>query len=195
MKKIITSTLIWLFAIITVAYPILVAGDNFTWSLDGIFPILGILAFMLLWLHSLCGVFEEWLREYIPFDRFVSITALVILFCLIFHPLLLLISMNFHFENITLAYGVKGIWLGIIGWILLISYDVTKPFLRYQNIAKHWNKILLISNIGFLIIFPHALMIGSDLQMQPMRGIWIFYGITAILAIAYTYGIKPFLKK
>jgi hypothetical protein len=158
-----------------------------------IFPSFGIAAFAMLWLHSISGVFEPWLRKNFDFDKFVHNTATLILISIILHPLLLLVNVNFNFTRIF-GYGADDIWLGIIGWLLLIIYDITKPLKKYNFFAKNWENILLISTIGFLLTFFHSLGVGGDLVSGPLKTIWIFYGITAILATIYTYGIKRLAK-
>jgi hypothetical protein len=186
---------IWL----AVLYPLFVALQNANWQIQEslsafLFPLAGLLMVSLLWLHAISGSFETWLRQYINFDSFIEITAKIILGCLVLHPLLLLVSMNFNFGDIFAYYGTKFIWLGIISWILLISYDVTKPF-KYGFFDKYWNSILIISNIGFVISFTHALAIGGDLASGPLRSVWIFFGVTGIISLLYTYAVLPFVKK
>jgi len=186
------------FCWLAVLYPLWVRANSLTWAFDqtllpNLFPLFGLATVSLLWLHSISGVFEPWLRANFDFDKFVNVTASMILVCIIAHPLLLLIIMNFKLSDIYLIYGTTYITLGIIAWLLLIIYDITKPLKKHHHFfAKHWNAILLISNIGFLLSFLHSLNLGSDLQTGPLRYIWIFYGITATLAIIYTYGVKRF---
>ena len=188
------------FAYLTVLYPLWARLNTLNWTLNvkelalNLFPCFGLLAFSLLWLHSLCGVFETWLREYINFDGFVHYSSIIILVCLIAHPLLLFIGVDFSVGNIYLYYGVTYIRLAGIAWLLLITYDIGKALKKYQFFTKNWNSILLISNIGFLLTFFHSLALGSDLQSGPLRIVWMFYGITAMLAIVYTYGVKRFLR-
>ncbi|OGY89100.1 MAG: hypothetical protein A3B30_01220 [Candidatus Komeilibacteria bacterium RIFCSPLOWO2_01_FULL_52_15] len=186
------------FGYAAVLYPLWVRFNSLTWApgsfLQNIFPMFGLAAFSILWLHSLSGVFEPWLRKHINFDRFVEQTAAVVLICIVAHPLLALISFDFNIGNLFAAYGVKYILIGVIGWILLITYDVGKILKRYDFFKKNWEMILTISTIGFLMIFFHALAIGSDLTSGPLRIVWIFYGVTAALATIYRYGIKMFIK-
>jgi len=190
-----------LFGYLVILYPLWVRAQHLQWnaSLAGIslnlFPFFGLAAVSMLWLHSISGVFEPWLRMHINFDRFVDITATLILVCILLHPILLFVGLGFSISNIFFYYGTFPIILGIISWFLLIIYDVTKPFKKQGFFAKHWQKVLIISNIGFLLSFFHSLQIGSDLQSGPLRIVWIFYGITAGLAILYTYGIKKWLQK
>ena len=91
--------LVILIATLAVLIPIVANVRNASWSEGGtlanIFPIFGLLAFTLLWLHSMAGVFEEWLRTQFAFDTFVHWTSLVILASIILHPLILLILVNF----------------------------------------------------------------------------------------------------
>ena len=180
-------------------YPLFVALQNANWQIQEsfsafLFPLTGLLMVSLLWLHAISGSFETWLRQYINFDSFIEITAKIILGCLVLHPLLLLVSMSFNLGDIFAYYGTKFIWLGIISWILLISYDITKPF-KYGFFAKYWNSILIISNIGFVLSFTHALAIGGDLASDPLRSVWIFFGVTGIISLLYTYAVLPFVKK
>ena len=194
-KKTIITYGFRIFASLAVLYPLWVAGRDINWSLGSmfvftLFPLFGILAFTLLWLHVVSGVFEPWLRQYIDFDRFVQNTSLLIFVSIILHPLLLLIPVGFNFNQV-LTYSKFYIWLAIIGWLLLITYDIGKLLKKkYNFFVRNWNKILLISNVGFVLTFFHSLSIGDDLQMGPLRIVWIFYGVTAILGIIYTYGIK-----
>jgi hypothetical protein len=191
-----TKKLIVLGAVLAVATPILVHIRNVDWAnsslLVAIFPIFGLLAFTLLWLHAISGVFEERLREMFDFDAFVHWTALTILVSILLHPLLLLILLDF--DVVGIWAGGTGIRLGIIGFFLLITYDIGKFLKQRQFFSKNWRAILIISNIGFILTFFHSIMIGSDLQSGFLRYLWIFYGVTAILAIIYTYGVKPFRR-
>ncbi|HEY4528543.1 MAG TPA: hypothetical protein VJJ48_01815 [Candidatus Paceibacterota bacterium] len=158
------------------------------------FPIFGLLAFTLLWLHSMSGVFEESLRKMFNFDAFVHWSSLVILVSILLHPLLLLASINFDLLIIFGSHPLP-IWLGAIGLTLLLTYDIGKLLKRHEFFQRHWQDILTISTIGFLLIFFHSLQLGSDLQGGFLRKLWVFYGVTAILATIYTYGIKRYTSR
>jgi len=187
------------FSFLAVGYPLWVVLHTVNWALNAtllsnLFPAFGIVAFTLLWLHAISGVFEPWLRRQIDFDKFVHVTSLIILASIILHPLLLLVETGFSFSKIFLHYEAKYIWFAIIGWFLLITYDIGKVLKKYNFFSRHWNKILVVSTVGFILTFFHSLNLGSDLQAGPLRTIWIFYGVTAILATIYTYGIRRLRK-
>ncbi len=200
MNKVIIKYSIVTFAYLVVLCPIWLRLKDLNWAWDptllmlNIFPVFGLTAFTILWLHSMCGVFEPWLRKYINFDRFVHDTSLVVLVCIILHPLLLLVTMGFSFYKINDIYSALYVRLGVIGWLLLITYDIGKALKKYDFFVKNWNKILIISTIGFLLTFFHSLALGHELESGALRIIWIFYGVTAILGTIYTYGIKRLLR-
>lgn len=197
-KKHITL-LLYVFSFLAVAIPVVLQYQKTVFSSSNVsatlFPYLGLIMISLLWLHSLMGVWEEWLREYIAFDWFVAQSAMVILFCLILHPLLLLIAFSFNLDEIYAYYGKPLIIIGILSWILLISYDITKPFKKYHFISKYWNNILFISNLGFLLSFFHALKATGVSSTVPLKYLLIFYGLTGAMGIIYTYIILPFKNK
>jgi len=196
MNQRITRYSIIIFAYTAVLYPLWVwfQNSNLTWNTISsitLFPVFGLVAFSLLWLHSISGVFEPWLRKHFNFDRFVHYTSLIILISIVLHPLLLLFYFSFNFKSIFI-YGYKYIWLGIIGWLLLITYDIGKLLKRHDFFSRNWNNILIISTVGFILTFFHSLYLGHDLQLGPLRTLWIFYGATGIFATIYTYGIKKY---
>lgn len=188
-------------AYLAVLFPLWVRISVLSWAFDStllsnLFPLFGLTAFSVLWLHSMSGVFESWLRGQFNFDRFVHISSVLILFCIILHPLLLFVMLDFKFDSLLSSESAKYIRLGVVGWLLLITYDLGKVLKRrYHFFVRNWSNILLISTIGFLLTFFHSLGLGSDLQSGALRAIWIFYGITAILATIWTYGVKRFIKK
>jgi|SRR3989344_433311 len=199
MSRAVIRSFLILFSLLAVCYPLWVRFSSINWALDStllpnLFPVFGLVTFTLLWLHAISGVFEPWLRRQIDFDRFVHITSIIILIGIILHPLLLLIQVGFNFGIIFLTYGAKYIWFAIVGWLLLITYDLGKYLNQYNFFVRHWNKILIISTLGFLLTFFHSLNLGSDLQSGPLRIVWIFYGVTAIMATIYTYGIRSWKK-
>ncbi len=194
-----SKVLIILGSALAVVIPIAIHIRNVSWGdsslTAALFPVFGLLAFTLLWLHAISGVFEEWLRERFNFDSFIHWSALVILISIILHPLLLLILVRFNIEAILTSIRNPWILAGVTGLTLLLTYDIGKALKRHDFFVRHWNKILIISNIGFILIFFHSLNIGHTLQTGFMRELWIFYGVTAILALIYTYGFKRFLAQ
>lgn len=196
-RRIIKYSII-IFSYLVVLCPLWIRYEYISWTpninsiLQNIFPGLGLLAFSMLWLHCIAGALEPWLRKYIDFDKYVHGTSAIILTCIILHPLLLLVILGFDIVQLW-SFG-KYVRIGMIGWLLLITYDIGRALKgRYNFFVRNWTSILFISMVGFLFTFFHSINLGTDLQSGVLRNIWIFYGITAIISVIYTYGIKKLL--
>jgi hypothetical protein len=191
---------IWLVFVSAVVYPLLVRFTNVEWAFDrtllrNLFPAFGLVAFSIMWLHVVGGAFEFWLKKFISFKAFVDKTTLLVFISIILHPLLLFFLIGFqNIGDIFFVGDARYIWFAIIGWFLLLIYDLGRFFKKRLFFIRYWETIKLISTIGFLFIFFHSLGLGSDVQTGLLRVIWLFYGISAIAATIYTYGIKRFLK-
>jgi hypothetical protein len=199
MKNRLVKVLLIVFSVFVVIYPLWQRARYLNWSLGSslvfnLFPLFGLAAFTLLWLHIVGASIEPWLRKYIDFEKFVENTSNLILFLMLMHPLLLLVGMNFSIKDILGAYESFYILLGATGLALLLSYDIGRMLKRRDFFTRHWDEILFISTVGFVLIFFHSLAIGSDFHSETLRTIWIFYGTTAILSTIYLYIIKRFLN-
>lgn len=200
MNKTTVKIVLTVFGYLAVLYPAWVRIASLNWQINSalisnLFPLFGLLAFTFLWLHVVGAALEPWLNRFINFEGFINKTTNFILVFIILHPFLLFLTFDFSLANIFITYQALYIKLGIAGWLLLITYDVSKWLKRRDFFARNWNKILLISTIGFLFTFFHSLGLGSDLQSGALRTMWFFYGITGIVSTIYTYGIRGLLKR
>lgn len=185
-----------IFSTLVVVYPLWNITSQLSWSwsetiIANLFPLFGISAFTILWLHIVGPALRPWLDKYVDFQRFLDVTEPYVLVSMLMHPLLLLVIMNFDVKAILA--GGPYIFFGIIGLTLLLTFDIGKAFKKRNFVERHWNKILLLSTIGFLLIFFHSIMLGSHLQEGPLRILWLFFGTTAISAAIWNYMVKRFL--
>lgn len=189
--------LIIAFSILVVVYPLWVSARQMTWAWNGtlltnLFPLFGLAAFAILWLHIVGPAFEPWLSGQVNFKRFLVWTEPIILVFMLAHPLALLIIAKF---NISLILsGGAYIVLGIVGLLLLVTFDISTALKKRNFVERHWNKILMVSTIGFILIFFHSYFIGHDTRAGELNNVWLFFGITAILSAVYNYGVKRFIK-
>lgn len=190
--------LIITFSILAVLIPLWISVKDVNWSWGGslpfsLFPIFGILAFSLLWLHVAGAAIEDWVKKYVDFEWFIENTSLPILILMLSHPLFLLIGAQFDIRGIFASYPSTYLWIGIFGLILLLTYDIGRAFKKHDFFVRNWDRILFISTIGFVLIFFHSINLGHDLESGILRIIWFFYGITGILSAVYVYLVKRFL--
>lgn len=186
-----------MFALVAVFFPVLVWKQTVTINLDSsllrtIFPVLGLIAYMIMWLHIIGGAFETKLNRYIDFDYFLYWSSYIVLGLLILHPLIFIVNFGFpQFSGIFNFGSGSFIWLGILGWLMLITYDIRKAFSNQIFFKRHWGAIQFLSTAGFYVIFFHSLFLGHNLGSGPLRTAWILFGISGVLASVYTYLIRP----
>lgn len=183
---------IYIFALVVVGYPLVVWYGRFDFALDRlllrqVFPALGLIAVSTMYLHIIGRPFARRLSVYVPFAAFMRISSYVVLVTMLLHPLLR--TAYFLLEGLPLipppAYQLP-LGLGALGLLLLLTYDVGRWYSRSDFVRRHWNLIDVLSTLGFYVAWVHALMLGGDLQEGPLRGVWIFYGVTAVFASCYT---------
>lgn len=192
-------------ALIAILYPIFVWFNNADLSWDKtvvfeIFPVLGLIAFSIMWLHVIGSPFRKTLEQYFDYKKFMAVSSIIVLISIALHPLLIYIGfwlIGVPGSPFTYAPGDQQylIWIAILAWVIFVTYDILKKFKNTDFFARHWQTVKLISTLGLFLILFHSLGLGGDLQMGALQYVWIFYGITAAIATLYTYGIKPILKR
>lgn len=192
--------LIFFTALSAVLFPLFVwfRGANLAGNpavLLEIFPAFGLLAFATMWLHIVGAPFRTRLEKYFDFGKFVSISSKVVLVSLILHPLLAFVALRLADSPIgVLELAGPGnsylIWIAILAWVIFIGYDIAKPFKNRDFFVRHWSVVRLASTLAFFLVLVHSLGLGRDLQIGPLRYVWIFYGLTAAAATVLTYFFK-----
>lgn len=161
-------------------------------NISEIFPAFGLIAFSIMWLHIIGAPFKLILDQYFDFEKFVSVSSKIVLVSLILHPLLLLVYLKVMSApiNILSYLSMRSsylIWLAIAAWFIFIFYDISKKLKKRDFFVRHWKTVRLISTLAFFLVLIHSLGLGRDLQVGTLRYVWIFYGITALIATSYTY--------
>jgi len=158
-----------------------------------LFPVLGLLAFSIMWTHVVAGAFVEKIEKFFNYKKYLTWSSAVVFVLIILHPLLALVALvlNGGSAKDIFSYGKPiYLWLAIIAFPVLVAYDVAKKFRYKKFLNDHWQKVRLVSTLAFFLTFFHSLGIGRDLQSGDLRTVWIFYGASAALAAIYTYAIK-----
>ena len=174
---------------LVIGYPLTVWYANVSLTLDqtllvSLFPAIGLVAFTIMYLHILGRPFKHMLEHYVDFDIFERISSYVVLVAVLLHPALRTVFLLMN--DISISFTLPLV-LGIIGFFMLITYDLGKAFIRSQWVREHWWLIDVVSTLGFYVIWVHSLMLGSELQTGFLRAVWIFYGVSALVASAYTF--------
>ena len=183
--------------------PIYFWGVSFAWnfstvSLYLLFPLLGLLAFSIMWVQVVVSAFEKWFSSRIDIGKFWACSGIIVLILFIAHPLLALIGQYGYTQswnpfNLVSESEMVFIVLALIAFATFIVFEVT---LRWKNsiIQKIKPWIENGSLVGIILVWVHSLNIGSHTRLGFMRYLWWFYGITAMLMIGFIFWRK-FQKK
>lgn len=172
-------------------------GQSWHWRLNrmsayNIFPLLGLLAFSIMWSHYVvsavrqaAGVRKEALKLYI------SVTGLAVLGLILLHPGLLAWQLwhdGFGLPPGSTKYYVGSamygaVILGLIALTLFLLYELH----RWYESKPWWLYFSIATDIAMVMIYIHSLLLGSQLKTGWLRLVWYFYGVTLAAALIYAY--------
>ena len=160
-----------------------------------LFPLLGLTAFSLMWMHYISGSLKRYLglaSDEKLLSRYFKITSIVVLALILLHPGLLYIGL---FQD---GYGVPpisaweaysttgariGLLLGSVSLTAFLLFELGRWFRR-----KKWWKYIEYASVGAMIfIFVHALILGGELLPGWFRFVWVLIGWVLVMSIVYNY--------
>lgn len=171
-----------------------------------LFPLLGLIAFGLMWAHYVMGALRRFMG--VPLEAllpYFKATSILVLIALLLHPGLLIFQLyrdgfglppNSYINN----YVAPGMgWIAILGtisWLAFMAYELHRKFKDRQ----WWKYVELASDAAILAVYYHGLRLGADLQSGWFKYVWYGYGISLMLALGYVYmnkfsGRKPLVQE
>ncbi len=161
-----------------------------------IFPLLGLVAFSLMWSHYMAGALQSAAKlERTTLARYFRWTGYLVLALICLHPGLL-IYQRFQ-DGAGLPPGSYESYVAPgLGWITLLGTASLLVFLAFELhrlYAKRrwWHWIPEAGDLAMLAIFYHGLRLGSQLMHTGwFRVVWWFYGLTLLAVIVRSYWLK-----
>lgn len=186
----------WLLGTLVVALAVLTWGQGLSWQLQRlsnyqVFPLLGLIAFSLMWTHYAVGAGRRLLGvDKEAFKNYFEATAAVVLVAILLHPGLL--SLQLWADGLGLppgsilknyvAPGMAGaVVLGMVALAVFLAFELRHKFAE----RPWWKYVIYASDLAMLAIFYHALQLGQHLQDGWYRSVWLFYGLSLVAAIVY----------
>lgn len=157
-----------------------------------LFPLFGLLAFGLMWSHYITSA----VRQYVELPRkivadYFEITSTVVLGAILLHPGLL--AYQLWRDGAGLPPGSELNYLGpkkeiyilmaMISLCLFLAYELR----RWFKDRKWWKYIQYLTDVAIVMIYIHALNVGSQLQQGWFQLVWYFYGVTLAVSLGYIY--------
>ncbi len=170
------------------------AVDNFpldNLGLYDVFPLLGLLAFGVMWTHFIGGALRRWLGVETRHEKsmYMTISMGVVLGLIVFHPVLLWIGLwldglGLPPMSYVTAYKSQllAVLLGTVGLCIFLAFELKRWFEK----ARWWRAVEYLQVAGMVAIFFHALTLGGELRHPWYEVVWWLYGVTLVAATVYT---------
>jgi hypothetical protein len=171
-------------------------GDSRELTPYSSFPLLGLLAFSLMWTHYIGGT----LRRYLGYAKFqtqtyFTLTSWVVLILILLHPAIFVTALfldgfglpPFSYLSVYTATASRiALLLGTLSLIAFLAFELHRKYAE----ASWWKYVELANIFAMYAIFYHALTLGGELGQIWYKAIWYIYGITLAIAISYSYKYK-----
>ena len=196
MRKSLTQLYVLLIIICIPSLYYWLTGVN--WNINNLtvintFPIFGLLAFNIMWLHLMIA----WYRRYNPdkfnYKKFFRQTSNLVLALIIIHPMLIIWkSLSIGVKPLDFAgnQGRISILFGAIALTIFLLYEVIDRMRQKPVVQNNWPYVVAINRAGLILIYFHALKLGTNLQDGPFKLLWIFYGISLV-----AYYLSSYIKE
>lgn len=173
-------------------------GQDYGWKLTPFspyvfFPVLGTLAFSLMWSHYVTGTIREFAG--VPTERLASyfrVTGYAVLVLICLHPGLLIYQRFRDGYGLPpssyLSYVAPGLgWVAMLGAVSLLIF-LAFELHRFFGNRSWWKYVVDASDFAMLAIFYHGLRLG---QLHGwFQIIWWLYGIVLIGVLARKYWLR-----
>jgi len=196
---------VWSLTTATVALAVLAWGEGVHWQIFpistlGLFPLFGLTAFSIMWSQYMASAGRQLLKlNSAVLKRYYDITGYIVLIAILLHPGLLTWQLWRNGGGLPpgseLSYVLPSlkafIILGMINLIILLLFELRRVFA-----SRHWWRYMTyLVDIVMLSIFVHAFRLGSQIQSGWFRAVWLFYGASLIICLAYIYNQKFVTKR
>lgn len=176
------------------------AGDNFQTANYAIFPLFGLYAFFLVWAQLMIGSSMSLFRRVYPnIFKFHRAEGLFAILLAATHPSLLVIGVGIQ------VYLAKSfippslhiyVLLGQIQLFLMMLTVGTALLMRHPWLRTRWHYIHLLNYLVFISAWVHSWFLGTDVQSTPLRYLWLFFGLTALISsLRRLFELLAFLRK
>jgi hypothetical protein len=151
------------------------------------FPLLGLLAFGLMWIHYVTAATNRFFGGAFKLTRYFDWTGRAVLALIILHPGIFIYSLwRSGFGLPPGAYmkylgksGELAVFMGTAAWLVFILYEFKNKLQK----TKFWPFMVGLNDLAMGLIFLHARTLGTSLQLTWFRNLWTFYGIVILLCV------------
>lgn len=161
-------------------------------TIYAVFPLLGLLAFGLMWTHYVTGALRLYLGVADTALRLhFRLTSYLVLFLILAHPFLF--ELQLYLDGLGFPPGsIWTIYPGIIeraailaGLVALGCFLLFELHRFYKN-RTWWPLVEWANIVAMLLILWHGFLLGGELRTPWFQAIWFLYAISFLAAVTYT---------
>lgn len=172
-------------------------GTTYGWKFTPLspyqlFPLLGLLAFSIMWSHYINGA----IREIMSIDGsalklYFRLTSYAVLALICLHPGIL-IYQRFR-DGFGLPPGSYESYVAPgLGWVTLLGSAsfcvfIAYEFRRFFSERTWWHFVTEAGDLAMLAILYHGFRLGGALQRGWFRFVWLFYLIVLVAVLLRKY--------
>lgn len=197
----------WITLIAVMTVGITAWSQTISWDFGSLtayqwFPLLGILAWMIMWTHYITAVPRVMNPELKKSRSYYKVSSYIVLACLLLHPGILALVQFQNDQGVPPNSFVEyvgesmrlAVFLDTIGLTIFLSYEY---FERVQSKAwaKRWWWLVSISqSLAMTVIFVHGLRLGTTLGDGWFRLVWFIMG-AALIPCFYLFHKADFTRQ
>jgi len=185
-----------------IGMPLYVWGQAIDWQIFSVsvfqlFPLLGLLAFVIMWWHFLIGFIGSINRGQSckELKSIHSISSKVVFVLILLHPILLALALS----NIGLGLPPESyrtyvgagnsifVTYGTLALSAFLLYDLARWLKKKKWVSSNWSYIDAVDDVAFVAIFFHGLYLGQHLQSGWLKTVWLLLGVSAGFFIVYKH--------
>jgi hypothetical protein len=190
----------WGLAVLVSVVAIVAWGDSNRWHIWPIssyqfFPVLGLLAFSIMWSHYMAVALRAKLQlDSTVLANYFKLTGYAVLALICLHPGLLIYQLYRDGQGLP-PHSYESYVAPGLGWVTVLGSASLLVFLAFElhrvyGQRSWWHYVADASDVAMLAIVYHGLRLGSQLQHGWYRGVWWFYALTLVAALLYKYGLR-----
>ena len=194
----------WLLSASVSGLAVYVWGSSVDWRLGGlsvyqIFPLLGLLAWSIMWSQYVTGLLRRFWLPGSDLRNYYSWTGYFVLFAILMHPGLL------AYQRLRDGFGLPPrsetsyvapslswvVVLGMVSLLVFLSFELH----RWFQDRRWWRYVGTLVDLAMLAIFYHALRLGTQTHIGWFRWVWWFYGLVLVIVLLEKYLGRLFIRR
>lgn len=188
----------WLLSLVVIALAVTVWGQNVAWDITELstyswFPLFGLIAFSLMWGHYMVTAAREAADgDAQALKPYYRVTSWMVLAAILLHPGLLAWQLWVDgfglppMSYLTHYVAPELVWVALLGAAALLTF-LAYELWRWFDKKPWWRWVSWASEFAMVAIFYHGSRLGSELQVEWFRGLWLVYGALLVSAFAYLH--------